>query len=332
MNFLNSNISTNTTKNKPFKKASLEIPRTKITLIYQDKEQIVTWFSDTQISDARFAVICACDSLVDGEFQALDEKANSINFEKIEIFKNNQIFFIRKLNSKPSQILLDSRRKLFVEIPALKHLESQTALKHMLLGANLLKHKRKSFPHLRLFQISTDLKRLFWYTKSKKIHEAQVEIGQIAEISFGQSAGNFKASPLKILEDFSLTLHYYKNKNYESLEILELTCKDEREFDLWVIGVKALCAHNCGKLICKNELLKHSKSYLEQISKGNLAKCSSYLLYPLKKDDQEIDSKGNKENFSNHFNNNSRNYIKKDFKEEINESDNNKDLYVINNN
>jgi len=167
-----------------------------------------------------------------------------------------------------------------VEIPALKHIETQTALKNMLLGANLLKHKKKSFPHLRLFQISTDLKRLFWYTKSKKIQEAQVSIDQIAEITFGQSTGNFRSFPLKVLEDFSFTLYYYKNKNFEKQEILELTCKDEREFDLWVIGIKALCAHNCGKLICKDALLLHSKSYLDQVRKGNLAKCSSYLFYP----------------------------------------------------
>lgn len=282
MNLFNSSSISNQNNftNEKITNTSNFIEKTKITLIYQDQEQSVTWFSDTPISDARFAVMCACDSLVDGEFQVLDDKATLIDFKKIESFRNNQFFFIRKLNSNPSQILLDSRRKLYVEIPSLRHIEAKTALKNMLLGANLLKHKRKSFPHLRLFQISSDLKRLFWYTKSKKIDEAQVVFNQVHEISFGQDTGSFKSFPLKILEDFSFTLHYYKNQNFEKKKALEITCKDEREFDLWVIGIKALCAHNSNKLICKDALLSHSKSYLEQISKGNLSKCSSYLFYP----------------------------------------------------
>ena len=65
-----------------------------------------------------------------------------------------------------------------------------------------------------------------------------------------------------------------------------MTCKNEKEFDLWVIGIKALYSHCNGKVISKNDLLKHCKSYNEQIKKGNIANCSKFLFY---------DNKNNKE-------------------------------------
>ncbi len=332
------------------KKNEKIIQKTNITLIYEDKVQTVSWFSDTPISDARFAVICACDSLVDGEFQVLDDRANILEIEKITEFKNNQIFFIKKTSSNPTNILLDSRRKLYIEIPALKHIETQTALKNMLLGSNLLKHKQKSFPHLRLFQISIDLKRMFWYIKSKKINEAQIIFENIFEISFGENNGLKKNFPLNILHDFTFSLHYYKkeshfnsdfSKNHKK-EILQLTCKDEREFDLWVIGIKALCAHNTGRLICKDELLSHSLCYLDQIKKGNLANCSSYLFYNRNNNTKSKDNMENKDNEKNivYLDENNLNVYENknliDFKNHnlgnIEFLDSNKDLELPNNN
>jgi hypothetical protein len=108
-----------------------------ITVIYEDKENRVTWFSDTSIDDVRFAIMCACDSLVDGEFEILNDKAKTIDIETVQSFVNGTTFFLRKKNnSKPTNILLDGNRKLSIEIDPLSHIESQVALKYMLVNMN----------------------------------------------------------------------------------------------------------------------------------------------------------------------------------------------------
>ena len=104
-----------------------------ITVIYEDKENRVTWFTDTSLDDVRFAIVCACDSLVDGEFEVLDDKAKSVKINTLTNFRNGTIYFLRKINnSKPTNILLDGNRKLCVEIEPLSHVESQVAIKYMI--------------------------------------------------------------------------------------------------------------------------------------------------------------------------------------------------------
>jgi hypothetical protein len=94
-----------------------------------------------------------------------------------------------------------------------------------------------------------------------------------------------------MLQDYSFSI-YYRIKDGRT-ETLDLTCKDEREFDLWVIGIKALYSHFSSRVICKNELLNHSKSYQEQLSKGNIGNCTKFLFYNNEKNAQ----KKNLENF-----------------------------------
>jgi hypothetical protein len=113
-----------------------------------------------------------------------------------------------------------------------------------------------------------------------------------------------------MLEDFSFTI-YYKAKDEEETLTLDLTCKDEREFDLWMIGIKALYYNNLAKKISKNELLSHSKSYNDQVSKGNIGNSTKFLFYNngnnssnsndsednnWKKDEVEILDKNNNDN------------------------------------
>jgi hypothetical protein len=274
---------------------SQQLAKNHITIIFEDKESRVSWWADTPIEEARFSIICACDSLVDGEFEVLDEKAKPIDLNTITLFKTGSVFFLRKKNTgKPTNILLDGRRKLYVQIEPLRHIESQVAVKYMLIGSNLLKHTKKGFPHIRLFQLSSDFKRVLWYTKSKKIDQAQVSIDTIKEISLGQQSENFIRYPLKMLEDFSFSI-YYTGKGGENLT-LDLTCKDEREYDLWIIGIKALLAHYHGKIISKNDLLQHSKSYKEQVERGNIGSSTKFLFY---KKDQGVNTQKGKslENF-----------------------------------
>lgn len=265
-----------------------EVEKNYITIIFEDKESRVSWYADTSIEDARFSIICACDALVDSEFEVLDVTAKPVDMNKITHFKNGSIYFLRKKATigKPTNILLDGRRKLFVEIEPLRHAEAQVAVRLMMIGSNLLKHTKKGFPHIRLFQLSSDLKRILWYTKSKKITESQISIGTVEDISLGQVSENFMRYPLRMLEEFSFSIYYKTNEGITTT--LDLTCKDEREFDLWVIGIKALHAHFNNKIICKNDLLSHSRSYREQVDKGNIGSCSKFLFY--NKTTQDSDS------------------------------------------
>jgi hypothetical protein len=262
-----------------------ELEKNYITLIFEDKESRVSWWADTSIEDTRFSIICACDALVDSEFEVLDDRAKQVDFNTINFFKTGSIFFLRKTaNSKPTSILLDGRRKLFVEVEPLRHVESQVAIRYMMIGSNLLKHSKEGFPHIRQFQLSSDLKRILWYTKSKSISDSQVAISSISDLIIGQKSENFIRYPLKMLEEFSFSI-FYKSSDGEE-RTLDLTCKDEREFDLWVIGVKALHCHLSNKIICKNELLSHSKSFQEQVHKGNIGSCSKFLFYENGKGDK----------------------------------------------
>jgi len=216
--------------------------------------------------------------LVDGEFEVLDDKAKTIDINTTKQFDNGQIIFLKKKGSgKPTSILLDGKRKLQIQIDPLRHIEAQMAIKYIMIGSNLLKHCTKGFPHIRHFQLSSDLKRILWYTKSKKINESQVCFDSIKELSFGQKSDKFVRYPLRMLEDLSFSIYY--TNCYNKLVTLDLTCKDEREFDVWIIAIKALMTHFSNKIINKNDLLSHSKSFNSQIQKGNVGSCSKFLLY-----------------------------------------------------
>ena len=264
-----------------------------VTLIFEDKESQVSWNpKDMSLEDIKFMFMCSCESLCDTEFEILDLSGKVIDINLLNEFKNKSVFYIRKKQTnKISNLLFDGRRKLFVEIEPLRHIESQVAIKFMCIGSNLLKHTKKGLTHLRLFQLSNDLKRILWYTKSKTIDEASILIQSIKDITIGQVSENFINFPVKALEEFSFSIYYYNKDNDYST--LDLTCKNEKEFDLWVIGIKALYSHINGKIISKNDLLKHCKSYNEQIKKGNIANCSKFLFYN-NSENKDFISKDNK--------------------------------------
>ena len=92
--------------------------------------------------------------------------------------------------------------------------------------------------------------RILWYTKSKKIDEAQVPIESIKDLTIGQISQTFIKYPLKILEDFSFSI-YYQNKNENELKTLDLTCKDQKEFDLWAAKMKEIFKNKKCQIITK---------------------------------------------------------------------------------
>lgn len=267
-----------------------------ITLLFEDKETKVSWCpSETSNKDAKFMFLCACDSLIDSHFEIYDSNGALIDHNSLYHFKNNSGFFLHKAKkgTKPiANLLLDDKRKLFVEIEPLKHIEAQTAIKYICVGSNILKQTKKGIPHIKMFQLSSDLKRILWYSKSKKIEQSQIAIDSIKDITLGQISDTFQLFPIKILEEFSFSIYYFVNNNKgnktKEIHSLDLICKNAREFDIWLIAIKALHSHYNSKIISKNDLLSHSLNYQKEIKKGNVGKCSSFLFYS----NQEYTSKG----------------------------------------
>ena len=61
-----------------------------------------------------------------------------------------------------------------------------------------------------------------------------------------------------MLEHLSFSI-YYNDKT------LDLTCKNENEFDLWVAGCRALFYYYQGLTISKQILLNHSRRFTEKL-------------------------------------------------------------------
>lgn len=271
-----------------------------ITIVFEDKETIVSWHPlETSLKDAKFMFLCTCDSLTDSHFEIYDANDTLIDPNALNHFVNNSIFFLHKSKNetKPiSNLLLNDKRKLYVEIEPLKHIEAETTIKYICVGSNILKQTKKGIPHIKLFQLSSDQKRILWYSKSKKIDKSQIALESIKDISLGQISPLFQQFPIKSLEEFSFSIYYYINntnnntqkKKDKNLHTLDLICKDEREFDIWLIAIKALHSHYNSKIISKHDLLSHSSNYQKQIQKGNLSNCSTFLFYS----DKEYTPKG----------------------------------------
>merc|ERR1719487_933890 len=135
------------------------------------------------------------------------------------------------------------------------------------MGSNLLKHTHYGFPHLRQFQLSDDRKRLVWYSGAKRKEDSVVNLDEVAEIRLGQSTPNFLHYRLPMLEHLSFSLVY----GPKGSKTLDLTCKDEFEFDHWVTGLKSIFYHFKNRQISKEQLLGHSKRFKKALEKANVS-------------------------------------------------------------
>jgi hypothetical protein len=64
---------------------------------------------------------------------------------------------------------------------------------------------------------------------------------------------------LPLLKHLSFSI-YYTDKDGEE-DSLDLTCKDEYEYDFWFAAIKALIFYHQSKNINKLELLDHSRIF-----------------------------------------------------------------------
>merc|ERR1739848_380974 len=105
-------------------------------------------------------------------------------------------------------IVGDRGRRLNILIDPLLHVEAQKSIEIMCRGANLLKHTRFGFPHLRQFQLSEDKKRLLWYSGAKRKEDSVVRLENVDEILLGQQTATFSNYRLPMLEHLSFSIKH----------------------------------------------------------------------------------------------------------------------------
>lgn len=262
--------------------SSVEEPDKKMIFVYHKGEKnCVGWYSDMKPEDINEAILCACDAIMDGGFVLREvqlgddeEKAEPredgqvFEFEHFHQLQNGQTYAIEAAGEREDlkKITGDRFRRLKVQIDPKLHVEAVKAIDRMRRGANLLKHTHYGFPHLRQFQLSDDTKRLIWYSGAKRKEDSMVNLDEVVEIKLGQQTPVFLHYRLPMLEHLSFSIIY----GPKGSKTLDLTCKDEFEFDHWVTGLKAIFYSSKNKQISKEALLAHSKRFQKAMEKNNV--------------------------------------------------------------
>ncbi|CDJ42522.1 Chromosome condensation regulator protein, related [Eimeria tenella] len=176
----------------------------------------------------------------------------------------------------------DKWRRIYVSVDPLRHIEAQKAILRMRRGTNLLKHTRFGHPHLRQFQLSADRQRLLWYSASKGKEASVVQMGELEGLVLGQKSATFQSYRIPAVQHLSFSLVFrgetsrpdfassvlLPDASIEDARTLDLTCKDEAEFEAWVTGCKAIIAASKHLKLSKLQLLSHSKRFLRALQRS----------------------------------------------------------------
>ncbi|CAK0868607.1 unnamed protein product [Prorocentrum cordatum] len=261
----------------------LEPEKKQIFVYFKGEKNVVGWYSDMKAGDIKEAVLCACDAIIDGGFVLREvvftgddestaepaENGKTFDYEDFGDLQNGQTYIIEAAQERDDlkKFTGDRWRRLKVQVEPLLHVEAVKAIDRMKRGSNLLKHTHYGFPHLRQFQLSDDRKRLIWYSRgAKRKEDSVIQLEDVIEIRLGQTTPVFLHYRLPMLEHLSFSLVYGANGS----KTLDLTCKDEFEFDHWVTGLKAIFYHFKNKQISKEQLLGHSKRFKKALEKSNV--------------------------------------------------------------
>jgi len=257
-----------------------------IKVFHKGEKHIVGWYADVSVSDMKQAVFLACDAIMDGgfvlrevQFSGDDEQTaeakedgRKYDWENLEELISGHTYILEAAKEREDAEVKEFTggperrwRRLKIAVEPLLHVEAQKAIERMRKGSNLLKHTHYGFPHLRQFQLSDDRKRLVWYSGAKRKDDSVVQLDEVTEIKLGQTTPVFLHYRLPMLEHLSFSLIHGKGGS----KTLDLTCKDEFEFDHWVTGLKAIIYHFKNKQISKEYLLAHSKRFKKAMEKNN---------------------------------------------------------------
>lgn len=258
-----------------------DIDKKLVYVFHKGEKNVVGWYADMKAEDIREAVLCACDAIIDGGFVLREvqftgddestaepkEDGRIYEYEQFDQLENGQTYIIEAAGEREElkRITGDRWRRLKVAVEPLLHVEAVKAIERMRRGSNLLKHTHYGFPHLRQFQLSDDRKRLVWYSGAKRKEDSVVQLDEVTEIRLGQTTPVFLHYRLPMLEHLSFSLVFGPKGS-----TLDLTCKDEFEFDLWVTGLKAIFYHFKNRQISKEMLLGHSKRFRKALEKSNV--------------------------------------------------------------
>lgn len=212
------------------------------------------------------SILQSCGLDQNTSFLLSDSKGYTVDISNLKEDENYTLNIIDSTQSIP-QVPPETFQNFINDTDPLQHSEVLKALQLMKEGSNMLKHTRNGLPHIRLFQLTSDLTRLLWYTDNPDHNKSCVDFREVKEVSIGQKSDTFKKYSLPKLEHLSFTL-YYKDTD------LSITCKDEKEFDFWVAGCKALYYHFKNLRISKQVLLSHSRRLVENMKVNKVADTS----------------------------------------------------------
>ena len=255
-----------------------------VTVKFDDQDHYVSWYEGTDSSDVMEAILCACDCILESGFELVDSDGKAVDFHKPNSIKSGEIYHLYKGEEMKefSRILGDKWRKVKLTVDPIRHAEAQRAIEMMQIGSNLLKYTGKGIPHIRQFQLSSDMQRVIWYSGSKSQSETSIDMKNVMNIAVGAQCPEHIRKNLPMFSSISFSLTYRHNGKEKRINI---TCKDELEFDLWICGIKALSYHYKGMAISKLELLSHSRRFNECIAKKEIGNSTKVFFSPLPKED-----------------------------------------------
>ena len=242
----------------------------RVTVEYEGREHSVSWYRGLESKDIEDAILCACDSIVDQGFTLND--CDGFPVPLGQVVPGCKYYLVPGTEIQGKENVMGNRfRRISVEIEPLKHLEALRAIELIKSGSNLLKHTRNSSPHIRLFQVTDDLKYVLWYSSGKSQQKSSILIENISFLQCGQKTDNFMYYPIPSLEHLSFSIIHTQGT-------LDLTCRDEREYDLWLIGLKALNFRNKELKVSKQVLLSHSRRFSEYL-RANKFSSATQVIY-----------------------------------------------------
>lgn len=135
---------------------------------------------------------------------------------------------------------LDSR-KAKSQLQPWKHRPRDEYVTSLRRGSSLLKFGRTGAPHFTFFVVSEDESELLW--KSDNVSHGKkfrsVRLGDVKSVEEGQKTQTFSREARTHLAHLSFSLIYTKRDKERTLDI---TCKTEQEYELWLHGLRAFIA------------------------------------------------------------------------------------------